>query len=212
MKKQFFNLSLNIPYEVEISIPSSVRKVFLLLHGFKQDGKQLFDQISAILPDDVAIIAPNGPFFIPVQNKNNFEMKYAWYFFDPLKKSYYINYDPAAEFIKSILIELDLFKMPITIIGYSQGGYLAPKIAEIVPSVESVIGLACVFRNHMFDFRSSVFYHQIQSKSDTIIDFEGAKEEFLVLKNKGNIGRFIELDGLGHRLSNEYLFELSELI
>ena len=210
--KKFSTIPIQVSYEAQVSIPSNPKRVFLLLHGFKQDGEYLFKLLKDSLPDDVAIISPNGPFFVPVEKREGHVMKYAWYFFDQLKKSYFIDYTPATEYIKSILIELDLHRKPITVIGYSQGGYLAPKIAETITAVDTVIGLGCVFRNKMFDVRTSVMIHQINSKTDSVIDFDSAKGEFLKLRERGNLGRFVALDGPSHRLSNEYIFELAQFL
>lgn len=212
MKKTFSNISFRIPYDTEVRIPVSPKRVYLLLHGFKQTGSFIFDSLKSQLPEDCAVIAPNGPFHIPVEKDDGYHMRFAWYFFDPIRKSYFVDYKPAAEFIKSILIEMNLVKTPVTVIGYSQGGYLAPKVAELIPSVDTVIGLACAFRNQHFDVRKSVMIHQINSNSDPIIDFDGAKDEFQKLRERGNLGRFVELDGVGHRLTNDYLLELSQLI
>lgn len=212
MKKIFTDIPFRVEHEAQVSLPSNPKRVYLLLHGFQQNGSFMFDQLRSVLPQDSAIIAPDGPLSTPIKRNEGYDLKYAWYFFDALNKKYLIDYMPAAEFLKSILLELNLLKKPITVIGYSQGGYLAPKIAEVIPSVDTVIGIACTFRNEKFAYRNSVMIHQINSNSDTIIDFEGAKEEFLTLRERGNLGRFIELEDVGHRLTNDYLLELSQLI
>lgn len=212
MKKEFTNISLRVPHSAEVYIPPSPKRVFILLHGYKLDGKFMFDKLQARLPQDCAVIAPNGPFMLPVSKKGEFFAKYAWYFFDPNKKTYYINYEPAANYIKSMLIEMDLIRKPITVIGYSQGGYLAPKISEIIPSVDTVIGLACSYRNEMFEFKQHVIMNQINSKDDLIIDYKGAKEEFNSLRERGNIGQFVTLSDVGHKLDDNYISELINLI
>ena len=212
MKKTFNNLSLRVPHEAEVSLPPGPKRVYLLLHGYLLDGKFLYDQLVDVLPKSEVILAPNGPFMVPVKKKDEFLAKYAWYFFDPNKKSYYINFEPAAEFIKSMLIEMDLIRKPITVIGYSQGGYLAPKIAEIIPAVDSVIGLACCFRNQRFQYRSNVIYNQINSEDDLVVAYQGAKDEFQTLRNRGNIGQMITLKDSGHKLDINYKQQLSTLI
>ncbi len=212
MKKEFTNLNLRVPHQAEVYVPMNPKRVFILLHGYLLDGKFIYDQLIDILPDDCAVIAPNGPFIVPIKKKDKFSAKYAWYFFDPNEKTYYINYDPAADFIKSMLIEMNLIRKPITVIGYSQGGYLAPKIAEIVPAVDTVIGLACAFRSSRFKQRQNVIYNQINSQDDLIVDYDGAKLEFQSLRDHGNVGQFISLSETGHRLDHLYLDELKSLI
>ena len=212
MKKLFSTLNFQISYQAEVKIPVSPKRVYILLHGYKQSGEYIFKQLKDQVGDDCAIIAPNGPFFIPIEKKGEYQMRYGWYFFDPIKKTYFIDFNPAADFVKSMLIEMDLIKKPMTIIGYSQGGYLAPKLAEIIPSVDTVIGLACVFRNHLFGIRPSTMIHQINSNCDPIIDFKGAKDEFSKLRQRGNLGRFVELNGVGHKLDQIYISELAKLL
>lgn len=212
MKKEFTNLSLRLPHSAEVHIPSNPKRVYLLLHGYQQEGDFIFKKLRKSLPEDSVIIAPNGPFMVPVKKRDQFSAKFAWYFFDPKQKSYYINYEPAANFLKSILIEMDLIRKPLTIIGYSQGGYLAPKVAEIIPSTDTVIGLACCYRGKRFDFRQNILYHQINSKHDLVVEYLGAREEFLNLREKGNLGQFITLENSGHRLDDVYVQELEKII
>lgn len=212
MKQTFRNIPLRTPHDVEIYRPANAKRVFLLLHGYLLNGAFMYQKLRDGLPDDCAVIAPNGPFIVPVKKRERFSPGFAWYFFDSYEKKFYINYEPGAEFVKSLLIELDLIKKPITIIGYSQGGYLAPKIAEIIPSVDTVIGLACIYRSERFKIRQQVMYHQIHSESDLIVDYKDAKNEFSQLREKGNVGQFISLKDNGHRLDEDYLRELKELI
>ena len=40
----------------------------------------------------------------------------------------------------------------------------------------------------------------------------GALEEWAILKERGNQGKFIELDEVGHRLSTEFLVALKDLL
>ena len=158
-----------------------------------------------------------GHLWFLLQKKNEFIPTYAWYFFDPFKKEYYVNLGPSADYIQSIMTRLyeknpAYQELPITVIGYSQGGYLAPKIAEIIPNVDQVIGLACVFRNNQFSFNQKTQYHQIHSDSDLVVNQDGALDEFKVLKERGNIGRFIEIKGTSHRLNDDYLEALKSVL
>lgn len=212
MKRSFSNLNLRLPHEAEVYLPANPKKVYLLLHGYMQDGSYLYKHLIDRLPKDCAVIAPNGPFIVPYKKKDSFEAKFAWYFFDPAKKTYYINFEPAAEFIKSLFIELDLHRKPITLVGYSQGGYLAPKVAELIPAIDTVIGLACCFRNSRFDFKGNAIMHQIHSKSDLVVDYKNAKDEFEELRSRGNLGRFVSLEDEGHKLNSIYIDELLKMI
>lgn len=212
MKKIISDLPLIVSHEIQVYLPENPKRVFLLLHGYLLDGQFMFDHFSGRLPEDCAVIAPNGPFMVPVKKKESFQPRFAWYFFDTYKKEYYINFEPAAKFLKSTLERLDLLSLPTTVIGYSQGGYLAPKLAELLPCVDSVIGIACSFRNKRFTFKEHVKIHQINSEDDLVVDFSDAKQEFETLSERGNLGIFVSLKGVGHRLDDCYLNEVQSVL
>lgn len=185
--------------------------VYLLLHGYLLDGEYMFNKIGKHLPKDSLIIAPNGPFTVPFKKGEEYLPKYAWYFYDPNKKTFYINYEPAAEYVKKVLKLYNPDSKPVTVIGYSQGGYLSPKVAEVVDEVKEVIGLACVFRTNKFT-QKDIPYHQVHGNIDIAVEFSNALEEYAKMKEKGNIGKFIELDEVGHKINDEFISALKDLI
>jgi len=212
MNKDKFLAAISYEHEVYTHIKGNPKRIFLLLHGYLLDGSYLLRTLRETIPNNSLILAPNGPFPVPVKKKDGFVPKYAWYFFDPLKKNYYINFDPASIFLKDVVEKYNPKKLPVTIIGYSQGGYLAPKVAELILEVDSVVGLACTFRNERFEVRAEVQYHQINSKADLIVDYPQSQEEFTKLKERGNQGQFISLKEAGHKIDECYLKELSTIL
>ena len=171
------------------------------------DGKFMYNTLKAYLPEDSLIISPNGPFLIPHKKEQSFVARYSWYFFDSEKKHFYINFEPAAQMLSSMLDTIAP-NIPVTVIGYSQGGYLAPKVAELYASVDKVIGIACTFRNNKFRERD-IEYHQIHSKQDIVVEYKGSKDEFIKLRNPG---KYIEIDDIGHKLGPAYFEALKNLI
>lgn len=210
--KQTNKIQISIDHDLYTNNLKEFDSIYLLLHGYLLDGEFMYNKLKESLPENSLIIAPNGPFMVPQKKGEEYFPKYGWYFFDPLKKSFYINYEPAAEYLKTILSIYNPKKKPVTIIGYSQGGYLSPKVAQIIPEITKVIGLACVFRNTKFNYRNDVVYHQIHGNIDLAVEMAGALEEWVTLKEKGNSGQFIELDEVGHRFSNEYLTSLQSIL
>jgi predicted esterase len=207
-------LKLNIELEHYVyTLTKGVpKRIYLLLHGYLLDGDFILNTLKHKIPDNSLVIAPDGPFLVPYKKRDRFFAKYAWYFFDTATKNYYINFSPAGEYLTKVMSNYNPDKLPITVIGYSQGGYLAPSVANHLAEVDSVIGIACVFRNERFSFRKEVNYHQVNSDTDLIVGIDGAKEEFEKVKSEGNNGQFIELTGIGHKLNPEYLNALEELI
>ena len=203
--------TVNLPINLDIGYHSNEvenpKEVFLLLHGYMLDGKFMFDVLKQYLPEDALIISPNGPFLIPQKKDDGFRACYSWYFFDPIKKSFYVNFEPAANMLSSLL-ETVSPDLPVTVIGYSQGGYIAPKVAELNDNIKRVIGLACIFRNDRFKERD-IEYHQIHSKTDIVVSFEDSYAEFEQLKHNG---QYIQLDNEGHKLNTTYFRALKTIL
>lgn len=210
--KQTNTISVTTEHDLHTNELKDFNEVYLLLHGYLLDGGYIYKKLKETLPKDALILAPNGPFLVPFKKGEAYLPKFAWYFFDPSLKTFYINYEPAAEYIKTIIDKYNPHKKPVNIIGYSQGGYLSPKVAEAIPEVKRVIGLACVFRNTKFEYRSDVTYHQIHGNNDLAVEMSGALEEWNILKDKGNQGKFIELDEVGHKLNSEFFTALESLL
>lgn len=188
-------------FENKIGEPS---RIYVLLHGYLLDGSYMMKEFSGLFQEGAHIVSPNGPFLVPVKKGEEYFPKYAWYFFDPIKKSYYINYDPGAKYLSDILINLNPKKLPVTIIGYSQGGYLAPRVANFCPEVDQIISIASVFRPDRFDIRSEVEYVQINSESDLVVDFSEAVREGEIMKAQGADYKIELLQEPGHRITNVY--------
>lgn len=202
---------IKLPIELESGFHTNnvtnPKQVFLLLHGYMLDGQFMYDVFKQYLPSDALIIAPNGPFLIPHKKKDKFIPRYSWYFYDSQIKHFYIDFEPAAKMLSQMLDKLAP-KVPTTIIGYSQGGYIAPKVAEYSENITKVIGLACTFRNERFKERN-IDYHQIHSHEDGIVDLSESVKEFNRLQNPG---KYIELRDIGHKLGPAYFEALRQLI
>jgi predicted esterase len=183
------------------------KRIYLLLHGYMLDGKFMMDTLEQYLPKDSLIISPNGPFIVPHKKGESFFAKYSWYFFEPKQKKFFVSYEPAAKYLSELLDSIDL-KLPVTVIGYSQGGFLAPKVAEFCTRIDQVIGLACIFRPKLFTKRD-IEYSQIHSIEDGIVSPIDAESEF---KNLNSSGKFIKIENIGHKLGPVYFKKLKSLI
>jgi predicted esterase len=212
MIKEKTQVSINYDHEVNTLIKGVPKRVYLLLHGYLLDGEFMINKFKDYLPSDSLIISPNAPFPVPVKKKEFYIPKYAWYFFDSTLKKYYIGLEPAKDFIKSILVKFNPENLPITVIGYSQGGYLAPKIAELEFPIEKVIGIACTFRNKNFEYSPKVSYHQIHGIDDIIVDPANSQEEFSELKKLGNIGEYHLLESTTHKIDENILVKLKTIL
>jgi len=95
------------------------KRVILLLHGYGEKAQKIFKRLIEYLPKDSLVIAPNGPFPLPVKTEDGYKLSFAWYFFDPIKDKFFIDYELPSELLKNFYQQLDLPDLPLTIIGRS---------------------------------------------------------------------------------------------
>ena len=199
---------IQYPHDVYVSENNQFEEVVLLLHGYQLDGRFMFKRYAGNFGPEVKVISPNGPFPVPLKKDNEWNARYSWYFYNSKEKNFYINYEPAAKWLCALLRQLNPQRKKTTVLGYSQGGYLAPKVAELAPETKKVVGINCVYRSTRFKVREDVEYHQVHALQDAIVSPQEAKEEFQRLKELGAQGSFVEIEAthlLNHALIRESL-------
>jgi predicted esterase len=191
---------------------NNFNQIFLLLHGFGQQAETIFNQVKNLIPSHAKIIAPNGPF--PLIKKRHKELKYsfAWYFYNPFSQDFLIDYEVPSTLLKNFIEHLQYEKLPITIIGHSQGGYLAPFVGQKLKMTKQVIGINCRFREDMLEPKLTFRLDAISGLEDQVVDPQNALQSFESLQKKGVKGRFIGLKNHGHEVSELCLKSLKELI
>lgn len=160
-------------------------QVILLLHGYDERGKRIFRKLLPFLPKDALIIAPNGPFPLPRDKQDRLDFGFAWYFYDRHIKDYYINHDLPKFWLKEVLKKKNPAKLPVTIIGFSQGGYLAPLVGYEIPETDLVIGIGCEFRNSLIKQECPFPLEGIHGKEDPIIQADWSLNEKKILNERG---------------------------
>lgn len=191
--------------------------VLLLLHGFNERAKRILRNISSILPQDMAILAPNAPFPLPQRIKNEtgefYKIGFAWYFFDDIKEEFYIDYEYPVQWLKSLLNTLKLNHRPIIILGYSQGGYLAPFIAQSLENCAGVIGVHCRFRDDLLRAEPQAYpLYSLHAELDDKVDTERSQKSAHNLRQKGYDIQSIVIKGEGHDLGPYALIEMQKII
>ena len=147
-----------------------------------------------------------------MKKKYSYLQKFSWFFYDSHNQKYLIDYGPSQDFITELFNDTTFMNLPITVIGYSQGGYLAAKIPEVLKRVDHVIGMACAFKKTNFKLNTNVRYDQIHGTYDTIVDFKEAIKEYKKNKIISNKGVFIELKDSSHKLDDEFVVQLKKLL
>ena len=162
--------------------PEYPQEVILLLHGLGERGKRIFRKLLPHLPSDALIIAPDGPFPLQKMKENRISYGHSWYFFDKFEQKYFINQDLAKYWLRDLLQIENPNKLPLTIIGFSQGGYLAPLVGNEIPETKLVVGLACEFRTTLIHKKPNFPLVAIHGEMDEIVSLSSAKSEIDKLK------------------------------
>lgn len=183
--------------------PESASEVILLLHGLGERGKRIFRKLISFMPENALILAPNGPFPIQRNKENRSDFGFSWYFYDKFENSYFINQDLAKNWIRDLLNIENPNKLPVRIIGFSQGGYLAPVVANYIPEADLVIGLSCEFKSSFFIKKPHYALVAVHGEKDDVVPFTNSIAQIENLKEFGISVDVHCLKNLKHEISPE---------
>jgi predicted esterase len=207
--KKSFNLPLTYPQDFYTNDLKDYDRILLALHGYQLNGEFIFKRLTRHLNlKSTLLLCPNAPFLVPIKKGEDFHAGYSWYFFEPKTRNFYINYEPSAKLMCEFVNQNNPNKVPVDIIGYSQGGYLSPKIAELCSETEKVIGLSCIFRRNRFLIKENCEYIQIHGNKDQTVNYDEAKEEFEHLGLDSNNFHKVATE---HLLDTKLLEKLKEI-
>jgi predicted esterase len=182
---------------------SAPDEVVLLLHGLGERGKRIYRKLLPYLPSNALIIAPNGPFPLPRNKEGRMDFGHSWYFYDKLEKKYFINQDLAKFWLRDLMKLENPDQLPVTIIGFSQGGYLAPLAGVEIAQTKLIIGLACEFRETLIQDKLPFPMVAIHGQKDEIITSNSALTEIQKLKKIGINVDFHLVQEAGHEITTE---------
>lgn len=183
--------------------PENPASITLLLHGLDERGLRIYRKLLKYLPEDSHVIAPNAPFPLPRLKTDRIDLGYTWYFYDKFTRTYQIDQTLALSLLHSLLREVNPQNLPVTIIGFSQGGYLAPLLAYQEKNTRHVIGLGCEFRSHFFPSKPTFTLDAVHGEADSIILPDMAKNEIELLRQKDITVNWHPVPGVKHEITKE---------
>lgn len=181
--------------------PSEPKSITLLLHGYNERGLRIFRKLKRCLPEDTHIIAPNGPFPLPRVKPDRVDFGYAWYFYNRFTESYHVDQELVVGLLRDLLKKSNPQGLPITIIGFSQGGFLAPLVAFSNPRVKHVIGIGCEFRTRFFPTPPPFSLAAIHGTADQLVPIEHAQVQRDLLKEQSIHVDWHEIPELKHEIN-----------
>lgn len=184
--------------------------LIILLHGYGQTAQGFFSEVEKIIPKDCALLVPNGIFPLPGKARTIESLGFAWYFYDSQSDQYYIPYSIPSSLIQKLIIQLGLEQKEKIVVGYSQGGYLAPFVAQTLTLMKHVVCINSSFRTDLMQKSSSKYLvHGINGEIDDLVDPQQAKIKHDGLKNLERQGDFHLVPDTHHRI-NEAILKILE--
>jgi predicted esterase len=180
--------------------PRNAQELVLLLHGFDESGSRMIEKLKPALPVDALIIAPNGPFPQVHRAETGYRLGYSWYLYDPATQEYFIDMSVALDFLDQGLSALGVGALSKTVIGFSQGGYLAPFAAHCLTNVGKVIGIGCEYLVDEWPRGIKFEIHGIHGANDDVVTAEEARRSFDRIRELQIKGTFQLLSESEHRI------------
>jgi predicted esterase len=211
-------LNTPLPFDYALHRPNGTpTRLFLLLHGHGETGRKIFDKLSPVLPKDAAILAPNGPFPISEWIGTNWKTRqvrytFCWHYYEPATDAYYISPETALSHLEMGVAKLGLADLPKTVIGFSQGGYLAHYVAKRLSRVEHVVAIGCEFLPEDVGGEVSFRIDGIYGEKDHILDPAKATETHQRLLERAPGGELFAVPGLGHELDDRVAARVGQLV
>lgn len=197
--------------------PEKPAQLVILLHGYLLRGEWMYRKLERAIPDNAVILSPSGPFPL-IRRKpgegpsDSLAIGYTWYFYDKNVDEYLIDMRVGTDFVVNLVRHLKLDTLPTTLIGFSQGGFLAPSIASQLKSCRRVVGIACEFLPDEMEFPVHYRMDQIHGESDDVVLLADAKKSHDRLRAKGVAGEFTVIPGLGHKIEDQVRAKIRDIL
>jgi predicted esterase len=191
-------------------------KTVLMLHGYQDTASGLFKRAFGEEERhfDYNILVPNGLFPLPIKSGEGFKEAFAWYFVDPSKNLVLIPPEVAAENLLALIKQLSLEANTFHIVGFSQGGILAPFVARELSNVSGIIGVGTLFLPDLYDgLKNTLPVDAIHGADDEIITMASSQKGYQELKQvQPRPGEYYQFKGLTHTIDDAARAKLKELI
>lgn len=187
-------------------------RLFLILHGYQLSARSMLNRLQPALPAGATLVIPEGPFPVPQRTTTGYKAGYSWYFYDPASDQYLVDMETSLCLLQKLHQHLGLGARPLTIIGYSQGGYLAPFAAARLRHTQRVIGLACHFLVDELPRPLQFRMDAIHGVQDATVDPVGAQTAHAKLVAEGVKGDFYQLEDTGHEVNEAMRAKLAQIL
>ncbi len=217
MERSTFRLpfSRNVQFLITSPTQASDKKnqktlpAILALHGMGESAQSFQDKLLNIPEATQALwIFPDGPF--PFERRSKPEICYSWYLFaqdqELLRKTMLEVASFLAEALKTLSLSLAINKKRLSVLGFSQGGYLAGVLAAEYQDL--FLSACCIggrFKHEFFQAptENAPVFLQLHGAEDRSVSPELARKAVDQTKKRGYQANFQLFENHGHECSAE---------
>ncbi len=186
-------------------------RVYLLLHGFNERAKNAVRRWQNALPEDACFIAPDGPYPLPEKRDGHWRIGHAWYFYDSFKEEYFITPVVSAQVLASLVTDL-CPQAKISVLGFSQGAYLAPYVPHEIKACDQVIMMNGLVRSDMVERVENVEYEIFNSDKDPLVDFQKSESHSEIFSRGSELVKFHKIESDSHDVTEEHMQLLRRIL
>lgn len=221
---QTISVQTELPISYHLRTATAPQLLLIALHGYSDHSlsflRRLFakpksaraDAATIEWPpslDAVTVLAPNGPFPVPVKTDEGFKEAYSWYFYQLEEQRMIISPATAVAGCLKILRQHELLHLPVMIAGFSQGGYLAPVLGTELEAegarVCEIVGLGTGFREDYYPRTSAKNWRvsALHGEADEVFPVANARREHARIGELGFAGDFVTVPAAAHKVTRE---------
>lgn len=201
-----------IPFDYVIREASGEpRELVLLLHGYSQSGAPMLRKLSSVIPENAVALAPNAPFPFAERVEEKYRMAYSWYFYNFQTDEYVVDMATSLQFLEAGIERLGYSNLPLRIVGFSQGGYLAPFLGQKLRQTAQVIGVCSTFLYEEIEGALPFRVDNVVGAQDEIVDPVNSEKSHRELVRRSKGGEFFSLP-VGHRIDEQVARKIGDLL
>ena len=177
------------------------KRLVIILHGYQDHAVSMLRRLGWLEKEpSFSVLAVNAPFPVPVLTKAGFMEAYSWYFRDSTRGFTVCSPEDSAQRLAFLIRDLNLDATPTILLGFSQGGYLAPLLAAQLPNTPGIIGLGCGYPLEAYMPLNKISVFGIHGAKDERVALDKSHNAHAELLKAGFKGRFAVIPDLDHRV------------
>jgi predicted esterase len=209
MKKEVMEKWPALHYEFQLPMRYLLRGpkdqgVVICLHGYQDHALSMIRRLGWHEGEDLPfqVLAVNAPFPVPIWNADGFKEAYSWYFRDTERSLFIVTPETTSSRLAQLVEDVGLKDTPKVIVGFSQGGFLAPYLGQRIKMLKGIIGLGSGYLEENYRELSPTRIYALHGDRDERITAAQAQPGFQHLLERGFTGEFEVVPGVEHKVDS----------